>query len=104
MERMLKYYFFVGEVDGKIVGFVDMEPLSEDTASITGLAVRRCWRGKGIGKTLARFGVRFLQAMGFRRIRIMTLRTNEPALKIYREIGFRETATSGDVVYMELQV
>ena len=101
LERMLKYYFFVAEANGEVVGFIDMEALPDGAAAITGLAVKKAWRGKGIGKTLAEFGVRFLQALGFKKIHIMTLKHNEPALRIYKSLGFSETGTKGDVVFLE---
>ena len=101
---MLKYYFFVAETDGEVVGFIDMEALSPDTASVTGLAVKKNWRGKGIGKTLLKFGVRFLRAMGFKKIRIMTLRTNSPALRLYESVGFKSVSKKGDVVFLELDL
>jgi len=104
MERMLKYYFFVAEVNEDVVGFVDMERIDDDTAMLTGLAVREDWRGRGIGKTLAKFAVHFLRAMGFKRIKILTLSTNAPALHIYESMGFRKIGQQGDVVTLEKEL
>ncbi len=104
IERMLKYYFFVAEVRGEVVGFVDMEKISDDTAQISGIAVRKEWRKRGIGKVLMEFALRFLRSIGFYRVRVMTLRDNIQALALYNRHGFCEVETRGNVVILEKEL
>jgi ribosomal-protein-alanine N-acetyltransferase len=104
LERMIRYYFFVGELDGEVVGFVDMEKESETVAQITGLAVAPEFRGRGIGSALLDFGLRFLKSLGFRKARVMTLRTNTVAMHMYKKHGFVETENNGDVVFLEKEL
>ncbi len=91
LERMHRNYFFVAEVEGKFAGFIDMEPTVNDeyTAMIMGFAVRPEMRGKGIGNALMEFALRFLKAVGFRRVIMYSKKDNDVANHIYKKHGFR---------------
>ena len=104
-ERIAKHMVFVAELDGRFAGFVDMES-SKDiyTAVLAGLAVKKEFRGKGIGKALLSFAIRFLKALGYRKVVLITKRDNERALALYRNAGFRETAEKNGIVRMELHL
>ena len=87
----------VAEADGLLVGFIlfrirtDM-PLwtPHRVAIIYDLYVRPGWRRKGIATKLV---LRALEAMGRRgvdHVRVTALASNEPAIRLYRKLGFRE--------------
>jgi len=90
LERMHGNYFFVAEVNGEFAGFIDMEPSQEDeyTAIIMGFAVRPEMRGKGIGNALMDFALRFLRAVGFRKVIMYSRKDNDVANHIYKKHGF----------------
>ncbi|MDN5358671.1 MAG: hypothetical protein PWP76_514 [Candidatus Diapherotrites archaeon] len=106
LERMHRYYFFIAEVDGKFAGFIDMEPSLEDehTAIIAGFAVRPEMRGKGIGKKLFEFAIRFLRATGFRRAIIYSKKDNDVANAIYKKHGFQVTKEHEGILKWEMEL
>lgn len=104
-ERISRYMVFVAEINGEFAGFVDMESGRDIyTAVLAGIAVRREFRGKGVGKALLSFAIRFLKALGYRKIVLITKRDNERALALYRNAGFMETAEKNGIVRMELNL
>ncbi len=104
-ERIAKHMVFVAEVNGKFAGFVDMENGKDTyTAILAGLAVKKEFRGQGVGKTLLSFATRFLRALGYQRVVLITKKENNPAVSLYRSAGFRETAEKNGIVRMELEL
>jgi len=98
MERMAKHYFFVAEVDGAFAGFIDMEPVGTEDALIAGFAVRQELRGRGVGRALFDFALRFLKAVGFKKAIIYSKKDNHIANKIYRKFGFNAVSENNGIV------
>ena len=77
-------------VDTKPVGVVLLNPFPEQrTIELVYLGLAPVVRGRGFGRQLLRHALHLLQG---RRERVVTLAVDEnngPALKIYREAGFR---------------
>ncbi|MBI4044236.1 MAG: GNAT family N-acetyltransferase [Candidatus Diapherotrites archaeon] len=83
---------FKAEENGSFAGFVDFE-LQGNKGFIHGLAVRKEYRGKKIGRTLAVFAIHALSLNGAEKIRLLVRRENDAAKKIYEKLGFRHAGT-----------
>ena len=92
---------------GEFVGCVALRQIGEDVCEMKRLFVKPAWRGKGIGKALARAVVEEARRIGYKRMRLDTVL--EPAKSLYRSLGFREIppyqhVPIEGVVFMELEL
>lgn len=92
--------FFVAERDGELLGFHwtkvtidDTEPVGE--VYVVGVDPRA--QGLGLGSALTRLGLVHLQRNGVRTVDLYVEGDNEPALTVYRRLGFADAAR--DVMY-----
>ncbi len=88
--RMHPEAFHVAEAGDEIVGFVMGTVQRAYEARILALAVCEQWRRQGIATDLAQ---RFLMAFrqhGVKRITLEVRLTNEPAIGLYRSMGFEQ--------------
>jgi len=60
------------------------------TAIIYDLYVRPDWRRRGIGTALLEEAMKIVMQEGATHVRISVLADNEPALRLYKKLGFRE--------------
>jgi ribosomal protein S18 acetylase RimI-like enzyme len=91
------------------VGCVAVRSLDEQTAEMKRLYVQPDERGFRLGQRLALASIAFARARGYRRMVLDTLRSMEPALALYRRLGFRDTTPYyanplPDVVYLALDL
>lgn len=76
------------------VGFVRIElferdrPAGERVGDLSLLGVVPSWRGRGLGRTLLRWGLASLRARGAGRIELSVEAANERATRLYRAHGF----------------
>jgi RimJ/RimL family protein N-acetyltransferase len=106
---------FIAKVKGEIVGVQGIYLYSK-TGSMGHVAemgtwIRKDYRGKGIGKSLAREAFDFARENGFEKIFMGVMAHNKHALAFYRKIGFRKVGIAKrqvrlkgayhDEVYME---
>jgi len=98
LDRLRNFWVFVAEVDGHVLGFVDVE-VKRDEAKIAGIAVDEAERGRGIGSALMSFALEFLKKLGISRVTLLARASNEPAVKMYRKFGFLQGKHIRDDVY-----
>jgi carbonic anhydrase len=82
---------FYAENDGRPAGCVGVRPFSEGVCEMTRLYVEPEQRGRGVGRDLALAAIRSAKQLGYRRILLDTLPAMRIAVKLYRELGFRDT-------------
>lgn len=95
----------VAEVDddGRRVGHAYLVPASETTAELAVFVLRE-YREAGIGTALVRCLLGVGAREGFRRIWLVVERTNAPAVRLYRKVGFRTLASGGSQLEMDLRL
>jgi ribosomal protein S18 acetylase RimI-like enzyme len=89
---------FVADEAGEAAGYiyVALEPLSwkelrGPAGFIHDVAVREETRGRGVAKQLLAAGIDWLRAQGAPRVLLWTAAQNEPAQRLFRHLGFRDT-------------
>jgi epoxyqueuosine reductase QueG/ribosomal protein S18 acetylase RimI-like enzyme len=71
-----------------VVGCVALRQIGEGTCEMKRLFIQPAFRGKGIGKALARAIIEEGRRIGYKSMRLDT--AMEPARSLYRSLGFRE--------------
>jgi ribosomal protein S18 acetylase RimI-like enzyme len=94
-------------VDGEPAGIVALRAHAEAWAELKRLYVRPAYRGYGLGKRLVRAALVEAERLGCQSVKLATAPgLMDPAVAMYRGLGFRETARFGDlavdgVLYLE---
>ena len=81
---------FYADVDGQAAGCVGLRPLSEGICEMKRLYVEPSLRGQGTGRALVLAVIHAAKDLGYRRMLLDTLPAMRIAVKLYREMGFRE--------------
>jgi L-amino acid N-acyltransferase YncA len=108
---------FVAEVEGRIVGFQSLDLWvrytdSFDHVGTLGTFVLPEWRGRGIGRQLARYTLDFARSQGYEKLVVFVRAGNRRAQAFYRSLGFtpcgvltRQVRIDGqyeDEIFMEM--
>ncbi len=81
---------FFAELDGKPAGCVGIRPSTEGICEMKRLYVEPEARGTGVGRELALAAIKAAKVLGYRRVMLDTLPAMRIAVKLYRELGFKE--------------
>ncbi len=95
--------------DGELAGCVGLRRLDADNCEMKRLYVRPAFRGKGIGRALARRIVADAGEIGYAHMLLDTLPFLDRAIGMYRAMGFYEIPSYNDspaasTVYMKLDL
>jgi ribosomal-protein-alanine N-acetyltransferase len=80
--------FLVAKLDGKILGYIVGEKNS-DSGIIISIAVKKNWRGKGIGRKLTEKLLENFKKEGMRIVFLHVREENKEAINFYQALGFK---------------
>ena len=89
-------FILVAEIDNNIIGYaaVSIEKLSwrlyNPIAEIKKLCVNPLYRGKGVGTMLMQEISNIVKKRGVKRLNVIVLSNNNPALRFYRNNGYKD--------------
>lgn len=78
----------VADIGSKIAGYIVTMDIDEVTGKIIAFAVRKEFRGMGIGKMLLSAAIQKLQARGKKKITLEVRVSNVGAQELYKKFGF----------------
>ena len=81
---------FFAVVDGKPAAGPGLRSATEGVCEMRGPYVEPETRGHGVGRELALAGIKAAKSLGYRKIMLDTLPAMRIAVKLYRELGFKE--------------
>ncbi|MDI9610235.1 MAG: ribosomal protein S18-alanine N-acetyltransferase [Archaeoglobales archaeon] len=84
---------FVADIGNKIVGYVVTMDLDQFRGKIVSLAVRKEFRGSGIGEYLMKRAIERLKEKGKKEIALEVRVSNKIAQKLYEKLGFKIVET-----------
>jgi GNAT superfamily N-acetyltransferase len=96
-ERLIKFaegydprkdYFAVAELDGRIVGSIVINGLSDELALLRWFLVHPDARGRGLGHELIDCALAFCRQRGFKKVRLWTITELAAARHLYQQAGF----------------
>lgn len=94
VERMARreQVYLLALVDGKLVGSVTLtkQALRRVHVGVLGITIGKDHRGKGLGRLLMREAIGKAARIGVVLITLSAFADNEPALALYRSLGFEE--------------
>lgn len=85
----------MAQYEKQIAGTVALKYSSPGVFEFTKMAVDEKYRGKKIGLLLARAAIRKVQQLGGHTIILYSNTILEPAIRLYRKLGFREVPVDG---------
>ena len=81
------------EVDGRVAGHLMVERRRgayEHHRGDLSIAIRDGYRGEGLGRALITTAVEWARAVGLRKLTLGVFPSNQPAVALYRSVGFVE--------------
>jgi len=86
----------MAQIGRSIIGCCGLLKHDEGVYEVSKMAVRRDYQGRGIGAELLREIIAHARAIGARRLEIISSTRLEPALRLYRQMGFFEVPLASD--------
>lgn len=87
--------FVVGKADGIIVGYGGFSCIV-DEGDVYNIAVRKEYRGQGVGRKILGEMVRLAGEKGVRSLTLEVRETNVPAIRLYTSFGFSNVGSRAD--------
>jgi GNAT superfamily N-acetyltransferase len=81
-------YFAVAELDGRIVGSIVINGLSDGESRLRWFLVHPDARGRGLGRQLIEGALAFCRDRGFKKVTLWTISELKAAGHLYRQTGF----------------
>ena len=81
---------FAATADGEVVGTVALKLEGDGVFELSKMAVDEKKRGLGVGKALGTAALERAREMGARKVILYTNSVLEPAINLYRKLGFRD--------------
>lgn len=81
------------QADGRVVGFLRLVVQRPSACLIDDVAVRPACQGRGLGEAMMRWALGWCRERGLPRAGLAVRLDNEPALALYRKLGFAPGAT-----------
>ena len=94
-------HFWVAEGDGRVLGMVGVEGRSDEEGELRRMSVASWVRRQGIGQWLLETVEHFCREQGYQRITLSTVTQLQPAIAMYRKLGFQQV---GEETYGNMSV
>ena len=93
-----KGYIFLAKLNTKIVGVVALIN-EKECYELSKMAVSPNYQGLKIGQQLMDYCIKFSKKKGWKEIMLYSNRKLQPAISLYKKVGFKEVALEQDVHY-----
>lgn len=90
LAKKLAFRTLVALEENKIIGFVTIAKVNDETAEIGLLAVDAVARGRGVGSQLINKATQLILELGYSKFLVATQEINLPALQLYKKAGFKQ--------------
>ena len=87
----------MAELNGEIVGCCGLLRHVDGVYEVSKMAVKREYQGAGIGRKLLAELIEYARSIGARRLEIISSTRLAPAIRLYRQMGFREVPLESGV-------
>jgi GNAT superfamily N-acetyltransferase len=74
---------------GTVIAMGGLAPAGGGSVELCKLHVDACWQGRGLGRLLTQHLIELATARGFDEVKLHVTTTQQPAISLYRSIGFR---------------
>lgn len=78
----------VADIGGRVVGYIAVMDIDKDTSKIVSLAVKKEFRGRGIGTKLLSTAIERCKERGKKKILLEVRVSNYIAQRLYKKMGF----------------
>jgi ribosomal protein S18 acetylase RimI-like enzyme len=90
-DEVLTHMWYVLEVDGKVVGYINGQPEKGNVGHLDSLYILKQYRGKGYAVAMVKKMKKWFQLKKVKFIDISVDGPNKPAQKLYEKLGFVKT-------------
>lgn len=97
--------FLVCESVEGLCGVMFLKSADEETAIVRWLAVKKEYRGRGIGKKLLETALQFSREAGYKKVKLNTISGLDRAMKTYLKAGFVKTGEEKQFIWnMDMKI
>jgi len=92
-------YIFFATINNKVVGTVALIKRGNGVYELSKMAVTQVHQGMRIGQKLMYYAINFAGTNGFKTLFLESNTILEPAIRLYKKVGFKETPKPKDSPY-----